>query len=546
MQRLSRRAIVALAAFLIASPAAASASTGGVRIIVQTWSPSAPTVQKNDVVLDRPGLLSDALNEGWAKARTPVCDALKAEAGKPNRLAPGFSLYDIACNMAPAGTLEVMGLAGNALSLAYRLPGNTFKAHSTQPTAAGSYADPCFMLSYDLSAKTVVHLDTLAVDTFTVAIDRVSRPDSCNTAGDIAKFAATTVHFFGGPDFLKMTQDAIERHQDIGTASLNAAVDSFVKPMRQYAGRYATQTNWVRHGDLYFAFAPMYNPQPLAATLAGTIDMPKAHWFANAPDCATFTVLGTVQTGPAPILNPESLAVGAAPSIDVGAVSASGIATDAGDRFQCAYIERQLPAGVPVTFRASGKSAGDQRGHVRYVPTVRPEGWSGTETIASASSGKNFLATVAPEVVGFGDRVNLGQRYDPVDPAAKAAANAATRVNPAILQGAVANPNERLSRVALNPQPLPPKSPDALVTGGNAAFARGDFAAAAASYERAIATNANDAIALHDLALAHARLGRADTARTELLRAATLARQSGDLGTAGASDRAIIIVSGRH
>ncbi|MEA2687442.1 MAG: hypothetical protein QOD51_49, partial [Candidatus Eremiobacteraeota bacterium] len=283
------RAVAALAAVLaFALPAAAFAAPGGVRIIVTRWTPTNPGVQSNDIVLDRPGLLSDALNQGWSDARKPVCDALKAEAGKPDRLASGFTLYDIECTMAQSGSLAVTGLSGNRVTLAYTLAGNRFKATSTQPSVAGSYADPCMMLSYDLSAKTTLHLDTLAVDAFAVSVANVSRPDSCNTAGDIAKFAATTVHFFGGPDFLAMAQSAIQRTQNVSTAKLNAAVGSFVQPLHQYAGQYATQQSWIRHGDLYFAFAPAYTPQPLSAAIGGTIRMPKSAWLAAAPDCAMF------------------------------------------------------------------------------------------------------------------------------------------------------------------------------------------------------------------------------------------------------------------
>lgn len=555
MHRFFSRTIATLVAGgAFAVPAFAIASPGGVRIIVQTWTPSNPTAQSNAIVFDRPGLIADALNEGWALARKPVCDALKAEAGKPDRLAPGFSLYDMDCSMAQAGSLSVTGLSDNHLTLAYRLSHNMFKGTSTQPSVAGSYADPCVFLYYDLAATTVMHLDTLAVDKFTVAIDHVSRPDSCNTAGDIARFTATTLHFFGGPDFLAIAQQAIQSKQDISTAKLNAAVDSFVRPLRQYAGQYAAQQNWVRHGDLYFAFAPAYTPQPLPAAIAGSINMPKDRWLAGVPDCATFSVVGNVQTGPAPITNPESMSVGAPPNLDVGAVTASGAATDAGDRFVCTYTERQLPAGVPVTFRASGKSASQQRGHVLYVANVKPEGWSGTETIATFAPGKNFVASVGPQLTGFGEKANPLKIDNPGDPAE----SYASRVNPAILQGVDASvaqksqiatnyrPSNPLQRVGLNPQPLPPKVADALVERGIAAFARNDFAGAAASFARAVDGNAGNAVALHDLALAHARLGEVALAQTELRRASLLARNSGDLATANASDRAIIIVSGRQ
>lgn len=542
MRVLFLRQVAALAAAVaFAVPTAASAAgPGGVRIIVQRWTPANPGVQSNDIVLDRPGLMSDALNAGWADARKPVCDALVAEAGKPNLLGSGFTLYKMECAMAQGGALAVTGLSGNRVTLAYKLAGNMFKATSTQPSVAGSYADPCVFLYYDLSAKTTLHLDTLAVDTFSVSIDNVSRPDSCNTAGDIAKFGATTVHFFGGPDFLAIAQHAIERTQSVSTAKLNAAVALFVGPLHQYAGQYATRQSWIRHGDLYFAFAPAYVPQPLSAAMGGTIRMQKAQWLAAAPDCSVFSIVGNVQTGPAPIADPERMTVNSPPGVDVGAVSASGAATDAGDRYVCAYSESRLPAGVPVAFRGTGKiSHATQSGHVLWPVSLKPDGWPGTAALAGATPGKNFVATVSPELTGFTEQT-VAVKRDPGDPANLIAA----RSNPVVQQAnPVAQQANPALRVGLNPQPLPPKAADAITLSGNALFARGDFAGAAAAFQRAVDANAANAVALHNLAIAHARLGQTERATTELRRASDLARRQGDLATARSADSAVLMVT---
>jgi hypothetical protein len=105
-------------------------------------------------------------------------------------------------------------------------------------------------------------------------------------------------------------------------------------------------------------------------------------------------------------------------------------------------------------------------------------------------------------------------------------------------------PGTSLERVALNPQPLPPAGVNALISNGNAAFARGDFSTAATLFGRAVATNRADPIALHNLALAHARLGNTSLAENELRSAQSLARGAGDLTTANAAARSIIIVGG--
>jgi hypothetical protein len=257
-------------------------------------------------------------------------------------------------------------------------------------------------------------------------------------------------------------------------------------------------------------------------------------------------VVGNVQTGPAPINDPEHLGVGAPPSADVGAISAGGAAADAGDKYACSYTERQLPAGVPVVFRGGARpDSPTQRGHVVYAVSLKPDGWSGTEVVTGFAQGKNFMASVGAQLTGFGEKAAVAVKRDPGDPASRYA----TRVDPVVNQAVTATAaqtNVRANpaqRVALNPQPLPPKSADALTQSGNALFARGDFSGAAAAFQRAIDANATNAVALHNLAIAHARLGQTDRATAELRRASDLARRQGDLTTARAADSAVIQVT---
>jgi hypothetical protein len=427
----------------------------------------------------------------------------------------------------------------------FELPGNMFKGTTTQPVA-GKFADPCAFLYYDLVATTTLHLDSLAVDTLRAGIENVTRPDSCNAAGDVARFAATTYHYFGGSDFLAVTQHALEGSQTVVTSQLNSAVAAFATPLRQYAGQYATQQSWVRHGDIYFAFAPAYVPQPRSASMSGAIRMPKGTWQSSAPDCSAFSLVGNVQTGPAPISDPERVTVGTPPGLDVGAPALAGTATDAGDHYVCTYVEALLPAGVPIVFRARGK-AGSQSGHVVDKVGVTPDGWSGTSAVNGNMPDKNFIATLAPELAGFSEKARVGARLDPSDPAR----NYLGRTDPLVLQStnlnvaasAAANPAQRAS---LNPQPLPPKAADAFTQSGNTLFARGDYAGAAVAFTQAVSLNANNAVALHNLALAHARLGQAERAKGELQRASGLAKSQGDFVTSRAAERAIIIVSGSH
>lgn len=511
----------------------AFASGGGVRIIVQEWTPANPTVQKNTIVLDRPGLIGDAIDQGWAKARTQVCDAIKTEAGKPDRLAKGYTLYHLDCSMAQTGSVTVTGLAGNVLTVSYRLPGNMFKGTTTQPTVAGKYADPCFFFTYDVTAATSIHLDTLSLEPFTVAIANVSRPDSCNAAGDIARFAATTYHFFGGPDYLALVQSSLQRTESISTAPLNAALKSVIDPIQSYSKQYATRTNWIKNGNIYIAFAPVYTPVALNAGIAGTIDIQKGERVPAAPDCTTFALTGTVQTGPAPIYDPVNMTVTDPPVAHVGSGAGHGTAADAGSRFACAFTAAQMPAGVPVKYAGSGIAGPAFKGRPPYKVGLLPDGWSGQAALTSVTPGKNFVAVAFP-TIDVQQQVPVDRTLVPQNNPNYALQS---RVNPVVLQ----TTNAQLT--ALNPQPLPPGGDTNLAT-GNRLFAKGDFAGAAAAFDLAHASNPKSAIAMHNLALAHARLGQTAQALSEFRSASSLASASGDAATANASAKAIIIVGG--
>jgi hypothetical protein len=257
--------------------------------------------------------------------------------------------------------------------------------------------------------------------------------------------------------------------------------------------------------------------------------MPKARWHDPAPDCSVFRVSGNVQTGPAPILDPETLRVGVAPHAAVGAVSESGVATDAGDQYVCGYAMSSLPPAVPVTFQALGRP---NTSAASYITLVGPDGWSGTDTLPSIAPKRDFLAVETSTAILH---VNQQVPQVVVKPGGPVEANDPRRSLEA---------GTSLQRVALNPQPLPPTGVNALISNGNAAFARGDFSTAAAPFGRAVATNHVDPIALHNLALAHARLGNTSIAQNELRTAQSLARGVGDMATANAAARSIIIVGG--
>src|SRR6202011_2894302 len=179
-------------------------------------------------------------------------------------------------------------------------------------------------------------------------------------------------------------QDALTQSKSISTDPLNAALAPTTSSIRQYRAQYANVHSWVRHGDIFLAFSPVYVPQPLNANMTGAIRIVNRGASYAPSDCRLFSVTGTVQTGPAPLLDPENLGVlGPAPSATVGAIQAGGPPRNAGDHLECPYSEQQLPSGVPIAFAARDNDPNLVH-HSTGIETrvsVVPDGWSGTATV---------------------------------------------------------------------------------------------------------------------------------------------------------------------
>ncbi len=252
---------------------------------------------------------------------------------------------------------------------------------------------------------------------------------------------------------------------------------------------------------------------------------------AAAPDCASFTLSGRVQTGPAPIYDPVALTTADPPFASVGSGHGSGVASDRGDRFECRYSATQMPAAVPVKYAGTGVAQAD--GRIARVGLIA-DGWTGDAAFASVASGKNFKTALLPDATRFTTQYFTNRTIADTHPNDDAVENGDFKA--------------RIAPVAdladLNPQPLPPAQKDVDLASGNRLFARGDFAGAAAAYDRSHRAIASSAVALHNLALAHARLGQTGRAAGEFRQAAALAHASGDIATEKSAQAAIIIVGG--
>jgi tetratricopeptide (TPR) repeat protein len=81
---------------------------------------------------------------------------------------------------------------------------------------------------------------------------------------------------------------------------------------------------------------------------------------------------------------------------------------------------------------------------------------------------------------------------------------------------------------------LLPHGPDSMITAGESAFERGDYAAAARDFQQAFNANPKSYVALHNLALANAKLGNSSLAKSQLSRALSMAQSARDAAAAKA------------
>lgn len=165
----------------------------------------------------------DVFNRAWSYARGPLCDAIKSQAGGADALGPGYTLHpDMVCKLAQRGVLFLDDASGTtgAVDVTFDVPHNYFEATTTQPSAAGSYADPRFSFTFEIALHMrldPIHMQVLNVD---YAVINASKPDSHNVAADVMNAIGPIV----APSVLRMARTAIDRGGTINVDRLNAAL----------------------------------------------------------------------------------------------------------------------------------------------------------------------------------------------------------------------------------------------------------------------------------------------------------------------------------
>jgi len=454
MNALQNTALSLSLALAAALPAAAAV---GARVLVQQWDPRQPDAQPVHTLADDPDIVSRSIAQAWVTGREQICKALKAKLGTPG-LAKGQSLYDIDCRIDANAAFSVESAAANVLHVRFAIRGNSVSATSTVPDPLPKALDPRFSLTLDasLTVKLAVQADpnnTLrAVEArFALASAKL---DSHNASGDAIKFVVDDlVPFFGGPNFKTMAEAAINGVSSDLAGTFNSAIAPVNAKLRGPSELLRVGV-WGRPNRITVAFAPREIAPPGGGTASGALRWDPAQY--RPKDCSSFQLQASVQTGPAPLLNPDNPSVvGVAPRRKVGSASLA----PSGDR-ECRYAITGLPQGWPARIETQVQGVarlqtGGNTFFKRFV-TLVPDGWSGA-VVANAANRDYKLAesTAASSVAQQRTIVK-----DPLGPVAKPLRD----VNPAdtvALNPQPLPPRQATTRaganVSLNPQPLPPK-----------------------------------------------------------------------------------------
>lgn len=373
-------------AVIVASPAPVQSATG-VRVLLQVWNPLSP--DQNDVVtvVDEPTLLSDSLQDAWARSRLKICEQIKGRMGVGGA-AKGQTLYDITCQLDQQVALEVSGGGQNAVHATFVF-GGYLEATSTLPGPQGSYLDP--RLSISVKAKLDLTLaiqpnpdQTLQVSKALFSLSNANL-DSHNFSGDVLKFVGDDlIPFFGGPSFKSLAEQAVN-NVSIDIAGLfNSVLSPVNAKLKGPSG--AIRVGVAGSGGyLSVAFAPREIPPPTGGSMSGLVRW-DASQFTPRTGCSSFEIRATVQTGPVPMFAPNA----AAPTREVGQLDISSV-----DNTTCRFTLSGLPPGWPaiLTTRVVGGNVSSNAGSSIYAVSYSlvGDGWTGrVVTPQPTASGRNY------------------------------------------------------------------------------------------------------------------------------------------------------------
>lgn len=474
-------------AALLAGAAGSAMAAVGTKVIVQSWEPWNDNRQPTMIPINDPQFISGPLLDAWADMRRPLCDLIRGVVGKPDLVHRGITFYNTSCEL-NALDIRLVPLAQNRAKLVVLLPRSRLAATATTPNLRQLGADipiigglglpggtdPRFAVSIDAQLELDVEIGDAPQPFLTVrrAHFELNRADARgeNITGKLAEWVASRViPFFGGPDFERMIEATLDDVRWNFTGRMQQAVRTINARIAPFA-QYARVGTWISDSRIAIALQPRSLPvfrfdgevRGAVSTARTAIGQP-----GSPVDCAGFRVTAEYQAAPAPIVNPDTLALGPAKRLPAGTLAGVQTLPDG----SCAYAMRGLAAGVTNYLRAAHAAERNGTGKLAgFSVALKPSGWDGVRV-----NPRPLQANLNYVLVG-GFAGHPAPRIDPVivqhthldgrgssGAAALRAMTDARAPNPQPLPPRQLTPGVVGGNVSLNPQPLPPRTPLAVV-----------------------------------------------------------------------------------
>jgi hypothetical protein len=456
----------------IALGAGASHADVGVKVILQGWEPWNDNRQPTIVPINDSRFISGPLEQAWRPVfAQPFCDFITALVKTPDLVARGITLYNVACNI-NMPQLRLVPVAQNRVKIIGSVAGSSLAAMATTPNpnqlgvslplvggvGLDRRVDPRFAVSLDAEAELDIEIGDAPRPFLTVhnVQFNLKRADArgVNITGKLGEWVASRViPFFGGPNFERMVETRINAVRGNFTKHAQQLLNPVNARIAGYA-QYVRVATWMSNTRIAVAMQPRNLPviRPVGEMRGAVAGARLRIGEAGRPvDCAGFRLAASYQVEPAPIVNPDTLALGPAKRVPVSAAAEVRSHADG----TCSYSLRGLAVGATNYVQAS--HSGERMAAVgsqilSASVKLEPSGWDGrrvnprpVETNRNYVLVTRFAGNQAADAI----RDQPVKRIDPV------VAEGPTTLQKAGSAGAAAI--RALETSALNPQPLPPQ-----------------------------------------------------------------------------------------
>lgn len=363
-----------------AQPAGFADYAGALQILSEQWNPQGFKSEYN-----QPTIVKYMLDNAWTQSRDDSCTNLKQSLGKPDAVIKGQTLYDIVCSMGQTGTLRIkneLAARGGDVQLEYYVSGNYLEFTSTQPTAAGKWADPRMSVSYDLDLISKIGVGSapgVSVSS-AVAYVRNAHIDSHGVIADVVLDFVKVLSAALGQNFQAMAESQINSQK----VDLTGLLRNRIGPVNAILQGFASNGYTEMYGKMNGGTLGLYlvgKTYAVATTGRGTIsgairwDKASGHPQDAMTGCQALKITATTPAGYA-----ESGRI-IPPLAAVGTVQMGPVSTQVGTQYECDYRIANVPLEEPITIQISAAHPWVNASNVPVMPVAQQSGWSGTITL---------------------------------------------------------------------------------------------------------------------------------------------------------------------